>query len=243
MQYSINLLFLIAIIISAVSCGDNTINDKEQKSYQNDTVNKIINDTIVAKEQKFDVPIGETVSGFHYNSKGHLTYNGIEFKPAVKANKVNVPKFTISMLLPQRMAGAIAVDLDGQNFLFFLDLKNNTATPMQPVNSWNAAQEIYWSPSKRFMLAHCAYEGENFVSINTMTKKIVIMENLKPGKNFETLWMVDSEPKWLSNKDVLTFEVAEHCNPYEMNCDESGDTTTVRHKVRLDAETLKINKE
>ncbi len=243
MQSSFNLILYAVVIICAVSCAQNGTNKNELELKQKDTVNRNIIGTSEGQVQKFDISIGKKVNGFHYNSNGTLTYNEKSFTPSITANKANVPKFNISMLLSEEIAGAIAIDVDGQNFLFFLNLQNYTATPMQPTNSWNAAQEIYWSPTKTYMVAHCVYEGESFISLNTQTKKIVKMESLKPGKNYETIWTVESEPKWLTDKDVLTFKVAEYCNPYEVDCSKNGDSAIARYNVNLNAKTLQIVKE
>lgn len=256
MQTQLKILFTVAIIFSLFACGTNSmkekelelkerelaIREKELELKQKDSALRVDKNAITFKEQKFEVPLGKTVNEFSYSKIGQLMFNGKAFTPNIKATPAYVSKFKISLLDSKEIAGAIAVDIDGQNFAFLLNLTDMTATPLQTSNSWNAAQEIYWSPSTKFMLAFCAYEGENFISINTDSKDIVRMNNLKPGTNYQTWWMVDDEPKWQENRDVLEFTVAEYCNPFEVECGESADKALAKFKVNLDAETLEISK-
>ncbi len=191
----------------------------------------------------FSVPLGEVVNGFKFSGNGELTYDENQFSPALYVNTNNIMEFKISMVPEKHWAGAIAVDGDGQNALFFLDLTDMIATPMQS-GKWNAAQEIFWSPSLNYMVALCAYEGERFVSFNTQTKKIIEVSLEKPNNNNQTIWHIDSELNWLEDNDVLVFEVAEYCNPYEGNCGEDNKNMNIvlaRYNVDLNAATLSIN--
>lgn len=256
MRIQLKIFFTTVMLITLFGCDTNTtkekelelkerelaIREKELELKQKDSAQGTTKNATVLQEQKFEVPLGKTVNGFNYSRIGQLTFNGKHFAPNIKATIANVPKFKISMLDEKNIAAAIALDIDGQNFLFLLDLSSMTATPFQTTDSWNAAQEIYWSPSTKYMVALCAYEGESFVSINTVSKRIVKMGNLKPGNNYETRWIVDNEPKWDGNKDILVFNVAEYCNPYEAECGENADKVLSKFKVNLDASTLKIFK-
>ncbi len=194
---------------------------------------------------EFTVGLGKTVNGFNFSRKGALTYNGKRFTPALTVNVKNITEFKISMLEQKKWAGAIAVDGDGQNTLFFLDLAKMTSTPMQKRGSWNAAQKIYWSPSQKYMVALCAYEGESFVRIDTKTKSVrdVGVSYTEPGNNYETMLRITDEPRWSGNKDILVFNVNKYCNPYEGNCGEGNrnvNRVLARYKISLNIATLKM---
>lgn len=214
--------------------------EKELEMKLRDYPKKTKNDNLIIQEQKFKVPLGKTINGFHYSSNGQLTYNGINFSPNIKAITAYVAEFKISLLNAKKIAGAIAMDMDGQNFLFLLDLSTMTAVPLQMANSWNAAIEMYWSPSQKYMVALCSYEGQNFISINTETKKIV-RNGLSPANNDEVRWVVDNEPQWSENKDIMIFNVAEYCD-YHVDCGENSNKALAKYKINLDAATLIITK-
>lgn len=100
---------------------------------------------------------------------------------------------------------------------------------------WSAAQKIFWSPSGRYMLTLCAYEGYRFISIDLQTKDIVEGGFLgREGK----LWGITDEPHWITGTDVLSFTVAETCNPYnEPNCD--AQRVVAKYSISLNPATLK----
>lgn len=116
------------------------------------------NETVKAVE--FVVPLGKTVSGFNFSRRGALTYNGKPFSPAIVIDPKRIAEFKISLLPEQKIAGAIGVDQNGFNLLYFLDTTKMT----QEENGESAAYQILWSPSKRFMIALCEYEGQSLVT-------------------------------------------------------------------------------
>lgn len=196
-----------------------------------------------SKATEFKVSRGKTVSGFSFSRNGALTYNKKRFSPSVTV-RIDVTEFAISMLTQKKWAGAIAVDGDGQNQSFFLDTAKMTATPMQERGEWNAAQKIYWSPSQRYMVALCAYEGNSFVRIDTKTKSVRHTFLSKPDESEATMWRIDNEPRWSGNKDILVFNVAEYCNPYDGYCGENSrnvNKVLARYKVNLNITTLRIS--
>jgi hypothetical protein len=250
-------LFLLTTntILALASCGINTteekknepsetklsIQQKELEPNTNDFPKITQKDKFIGQEQEFEIPLGKSTYGFSYSNYGELTFNGIKFTPNVISSTTNVPKFKISFLDTEQIAGAIAMDIDGQNYLFFLDLSTMTAVAMQETKSWNAAREIYWSPSRKYMVAWCAYEGEFFIRIDTESKEI-LTNALKSDSNQETMWQVDNEPRWSGNEDIMIFNVAEYCNPFVIDCGDAFDKVLSKFKVSLDAATLRISK-
>lgn len=167
---------------------------------------------------EFEVPLGGASNGFTYTRRGSLFYNGRNFSPSVTANIDDVQKFKISFLPSSGLAGVISVDGDGQNRLFLLNLNDFSSIPMQLPGHWNAAQKVFWSPSRKYMVALCAYEGERFVSMDLNTMRMVEGEFLGRG---DRIWGIKGEPRWLSSSDVLVFNVGEYCNPYDNpNCSD-----------------------
>ncbi len=248
------IIYTITFCFTLISCGQNDLKKKELelkekelalrekelllKQEKSEGRTKINNR--ILNEQKFELPLLNSINGFKYSKSGELTFHGKSFSPKVKATTEYVPLFKISMLPEKNIAGAIAMDQDGQNFLFLLDLNSMSATPLQPYESWNAAQEIFWSPSTKYMLALCAYEGQSFISIDLDTKAIKKMGSLKPGKNHETMWVVDNTPKWDGENDILVFNIAEYCNPYVADCNNEINKKIATFKVNLDASNLNI---
>ena len=196
------------------------------------------------KVDEFTVNRGETSNGFRLALNGALTYEGKTFTPRITVNK-SIANFTISFL-NKKWAGGIANDQYGQHLSYFLDTTKMTATPMQKPGSWNAAVKILWSPSQRYMVALCAYEGDSFVRIDTKTKNVrdVGISYTEPASNYETMLRIIDEPRWSRNSDVLLFNVAKYCNPYEGSCGEGNrnvNRVLARFGVTLDVATLRIS--
>ena len=188
----------------------------------------------------FDVPLGRTESNFIYANNGSLRYRGKNFSPTVTVNTSDVSRFKVSLLKSKNLAAAISVDGDGQNKLFLLNLSSFTSTPLQRQGMWNAAQEVFWSPSQKYMVALCAYEGERFIRIDLNTKQILEGDFLKKGNK---VLSIKDNPRWIPNTDTLTFFVNETCNPYEdPNC--TGDRINkvlAIYEIGIDAATLKLS--
>ncbi len=182
---------------------------------------------------EFALPLGNTVSEFTYSKSGTILYKGKKFNPAVTSRPDDVPTFRISLLKERGLAGAIAEDVDGQNRLFLLDLKTSVSTPLQPPGMSSAAQRVFWSPSGRYMLALCTYEGQRFVGVELKSKKVSEGDFLAANGR---LWAIKGDPHW-DAADSLLFTVEETCNPYdEPDCDVERVLAT--YLVRLDAATL-----
>jgi hypothetical protein len=191
------------------------------------------------KATEFTVSRGKTVSGFSFSRSGVLTYNKKRFSPSVIVGK-EITEFKISKLTQKKWAGAIAVHENGLNQSFFLDTAKMTATPLLANSEgWNAAKKIYWSPSLKYMVVYCAYEGHSFVRIDTKTKSMRDTFIDKPGGSEATMWRIDTEPRWSGNKDILVFNVDEICNFYDYDCGE--DKVLARYKVNLNITTLRIS--
>jgi hypothetical protein len=181
------------------------------------------------------VPLGQSVSGFTFSKTGSLTYRGKPFSPAVAVRANSVSAFKIDFRKDNRFAGAISEDGDGQNSAFLLDLSSLVSTPLQQAGKWSAAQKLFWSPSGRYMLALCSYEGQRFISVDLQTKKVVEGDFL--GRK-ETLWGIVDEPRWTERPEALAFTVNETCNAYDgANCDP--ERVIARYSVSLDPATLK----
>ena len=181
------------------------------------------------------IPLGKTVSEFTFSQSGTLSYKGKPFNPAVKVKPDSVQSFRISLNKDKERAGAIAEDLDGQNSLYLLELDTHSATPLQKPGTWSAAQQVFWSPSGRYMLALCTYEGQRFIGIDLKTKQVTEGDFLgSEGK----LWRISDEPRWAKDADILTFTVEETCSPYDdPNCDP--ERVLARYSISLDPATLK----
>lgn len=189
---------------------------------------------------KFILKQGESNNGFYFSQNGELLYQGNSLSPKLTLNVKYISKVYIEILKENNFAGIIAVDIDGQNSLFFLDLDEMSSTKVHS-NSWNAAQQLFWSPSRYYMLAWCVYEGESFFRIDTRTKKFISMGVLKPGNNYTTRWKLTNEPTWMDSKDILTFNVGEFCNPYEVDdCGETLKIPIAKYKVHLNPINLSI---
>jgi hypothetical protein len=182
------------------------------------------------------VPLGKTVGDFTFSKGGTLSYRGKSFNPVVQVRAEYIPSFRISMSRDGQLAGAIAEDVDGQNSLYLLDLRTLVATPFQKPRMSSAAQQVFWSPSGRYMLALCAYEGQRFVGADLKTKKVVEGDFLG-GR--DKRWVITDEPLWEKKSDLLMFTVNETCDPYEeRDCDPERVLAT--YKASLDPATLKI---
>jgi hypothetical protein len=82
-------------------------------------------------------------------------------------------------------------------------------------------QHTLLSPSQRYMVVHCSYSGDSFVSIDLQSRRVLIGNHLgwEPAvvdpndRNapFGTkIWRLTSDPQ---STDVLTFSVDEYCTP------------------------------
>lgn len=182
------------------------------------------------------VPLGKTAGDFTFAKSGVLSYKGKAFNPAVKVRADSIQSFRISLSGNKHWAGAIAEDVDGQNSIYLLELDTLAATPLQQAGMWSGAQQVFWSPSGRYMLALCAYEGQRFIGVDLKTKKVIEGDSLgREGK----LWAITDEPRWGKGSDSLTFTVDETCNPYdEADCDPERVLAT--YSASLDPATLKI---
>jgi hypothetical protein len=100
---------------------------------------------------------------------------------------------------------------------------------------WSGAQQVFWSPSGRYMLALCSYEGQRFIGVDVQTKTVVEGDFLGPeGK----LWAITDEPRWAKGTDTLMFTVNETCSPYdEPDCDP--ELVLAKYTVSLNPATLK----
>jgi hypothetical protein len=185
---------------------------------------------------EFEVHQGNTLNGFTYSSNGTLTYSQKSFSPGVSVNTEHVSAFKVSFLKQRNMAAAIAIDSYGHNKLFLLDLNDYSSTPMQEEGSWSAAQEVFWSPSQRYMVAFCSYEGERFEGFDLNTKRIISSGFMGPD---DRIWRISKTPHWLENKDVLVFNVNEHCNYYDDPCDP--ENILAAYEIRLNAASLRYS--
>lgn len=86
---------------------------------------------------KFDVPVGRTVRGFTYSREGRLSYRGESFRPSVAVNSSDVTKFSVFFFHSKNLAGVIAMDVDGQNKSFLLDLNDFSSLPMRLLDQIN----------------------------------------------------------------------------------------------------------
>jgi len=188
-----------------------------------------------AQVTEVTVPIGKTSDGFSFSTAGALSYKGKPFNPAVQVKAESVQSFRISLRGDKGFAGAIAEDGDGQNSAYLLNLGSQTATPLQKAGTWSAAQQLFWSPSGRYMLALCSSEGQRFIGVNLQTEKVIDGDFLGPkGK----LWTLTDTPRWPKGSDKLVFTVNETCNPFDAsNCDP--EKVLARYTVSLDPATLK----
>jgi hypothetical protein len=188
---------------------------------------------------EFEVPLGKTVNGFTYSQNGELLFQGKSFHSTIKANTSDVPKFKISILRSENIAAAIAMDCDGKNLLFSIDLSRVTSQPMQASDTASAALKIFWSPSKKYMLALCSYEGERFISLDLNNKRSINGDFIGPFS--DRIWRIKDNPQWMGQTDVLGFTVDEICNYYDNpNCDGK---VLAAYKVRLEASSLEIKVE
>lgn len=186
---------------------------------------------------EFDIPLGSTVNDFTYTSSGDLLYQQKPFSPKVSVSPNDVSAFKISFLKSRNMSAAISIDGDGHNKLFLLDMSNYSSTAMQEPDMASAAQKVFWSPSQKYMVALCSYEGERFIGINLSTKRLTEGDFLGPS---DKMWRISNDPYWLENTDVLVFNVTEHCNPYDdANCNSSK--VLAAYEIRLDPASIKYS--
>jgi hypothetical protein len=180
------------------------------------------------------VTIGKTSGAFALSNDGSLLYRTQQFRPAIKVNTDSVRSFSIVPRKDGKFAGALAQDSDGQNFAFLLNLIDFSSTPLQAAGKWSAAQSFFWSPSGKYLLALCSYEGHRFVGIDVETRTLTEGPFLG-GAN--RLGLVEDTPTWYEQEDVLLFLLAEKCSPYEEeNCDTSK--TLARYLVVLSPSSL-----
>lgn len=191
----------------------------------------------VAMIQEFDVPLGKAINGFTYTNKGELMYQGRQFTPRVLASPESVPKFHMSMVKNKKIAGAIAWDMDGQSYVQQLDLASMTATPHK---GWDASYKMYWSPSYRYLVTLCYYEGSSIMSINTRTKKSDSISDFTPDLQ-GIMWRIEGEPKWDGQNDILIFDIDVDVSLYG-DYVEPPKGALGRYRVFLDAVTMKFLK-
>jgi hypothetical protein len=189
-------------------------------------------------DETIRVPVGKTAGDFTYLKDGTLVFKNGPFSPPVKMSPDSVQSFKISIRKDAAFAGAIAEDSDGMNDAFLLDLTSYTSTPMQEVTQHSAAQQIFWSPSGRYMLALCAYEGQRFISVDLYARKVVEGDFLGSEGNIGT---IAGDPTWVKGSDVLTFAIKETCNVYD-NPDCDREKVLGTYTVALDAKTLAMTR-
>lgn len=183
---------------------------------------------------EFEVPLGRTVKGFTYTSR-QLSYRGRAFRFAAPLDPQYTPKFRISLNENRQLAAVIAVNSEGESPAYVIDL--NTYLVIDP--GQGADQKAYWSPSGRYVIFHCAYEGERFISVNLTTRKSLSGGDLSTT---EKMWDVYGDPEWVEGRDTLLLKVQERCNPYgNTRCTgaRTHEVTAVR-ELLLDAATLKF---
>lgn len=184
------------------------------------------------------VPIGRTEGGFTFTSDGSLLYHQKQFQPAFTVRTDSVRSFRISLRDDGKFAGAIAEDSDGQNSAFVLDLTGLSAIPLQPAGKWSGVQRVFWSPSGKHLVALCSYEGQRLMGVNLESRKVSDGEFLGGSGH---LGVIEDEPSWYREEDVLLFILAETCDPYDApECDASK--VLARYLVMVDPETLSMNR-
>jgi len=205
----------------------NTVDIKVVESYPTSKDGAKITDIV-----NFEIPINKIFYEFTYTQGGILIYQGRKFNPSVIANINDVRKFKVSILRPKGLAAAIAVDNDGKHKLFFIDLNKGTSILVPGC----AALDVFWSPSQKYLVTLCSYEGQWFVSIDLYTQKIRKGVFLGPSNK---IWLIKDKPHWIGTSDVLSFVVDEFCNYYENpNCGRNMILAT--YVVHLDAVSFKI---
>jgi hypothetical protein len=191
----------------------------------------------------FDVPIGSTVQAFTFSKSGELLYKAKPFVPPVLERK-DTKSFHIQLVPSRNLAAATGKDIDGQNTLYLLKLNVAASIPFQRGwVKWVAPWNTYWSPSGKYLIALCAYEGERFLRAAIKSGEVVDGPFLtSPDK--KRSWSVHGEPQWVGNTDVLALSVDERCDALNDGCGSDDpkviDKVLGRHKVLLDAETLSL---
>jgi|CXWL01.1.fsa_nt_gi hypothetical protein len=184
------------------------------------------------------VAIGKPAGAFTLSNDGSLLYRTKQFRPAIKVNTDTVRSFSIVPRKDGKFAGALAQDSDGQNFAFLLKLTDFSSTPLQAAGKWSAAQSFFWSPSGRYLLALCSYEGHRFVGIDVESRKLTEGPFLGSANR---LGLVENAPTWYEQEDALLFILAEKCSPYEEeNCDTTK--TLARYLVVLSPSNLGMSR-
>lgn len=187
------------------------------------------------KYTEFVIARGETTNGFTFTTDGVLLYNKAIFSPPVSARYPDIPKFKISILNSKQLAAAISLDQDGKTQLFLMDLKKGTS---REIYEGGVASQIYWSPSGKYLVVLCSYEGERFISIDLATGKVLNKDFIKP-KDPKRLWRITKDfPAWAGKSDFLEFTVNEICNYYEDH--ECGEKIFAVHSLKMDAASLTI---
>ncbi|HZS09338.1 MAG TPA: hypothetical protein VFD58_31175 [Blastocatellia bacterium] len=184
---------------------------------------------------EFEVPPGRTVRGFAYANR-RLSYQGRAFRLAAEPDPQTTPRFRISLLEARGLAAAIAVDTDGQSSGYVLDLRNYSVIGLPK----EAAQKAWWSPSGRYVVFHCAYEGEAFVGVDLHARK-VLRGDFPVAR--DRIWHLSGEPHWLEGQDVLALTMKEYCNPYDNpRCDEAQRPRLLAiREVRLDVAAFRYS--
>jgi hypothetical protein len=201
-----------------------------------------------AQGADFELTGGASLNGFTYTQQGALQYRGRAFSPAVTANPY-VARFRISRSPSSPLAVAIADGAYGDNRLYLLDTE--TFVSRREINC--TPQRMLLSPSQRYMVVHCLYSHDSFVSIDLQSRRVLIGNHLgwEPAvvdpndwnaPSGKKIWRLASEPQWMGSTDVLTFGVDEYCTPgTSRSCtDQAASTATASYEVRLDAATLQV---
>jgi hypothetical protein len=201
-----------------------------------------------AQGADFEVTGGASLNGFTYTQQGALQYRGRAFSPAVTANPHNVARFSISRSPSSPLAVAISYGPYGDNRLYLLDTE--TFESRREIHC--TPQRTLLSPSQRYMVVHCLYSFDSFVSIDLQSRRVLIGNRLgrepavvDPNEERVSgtkIWRLASEPKWMGSTDVLTFSVDEYCTPgYSGPCTgQAAITATESYEARLDAATLQV---
>jgi len=219
--------FLVAIAIA--SLADTPRKDKQRAA---------------APQNAFDINRGVAEHGFSYEQSGSLLFNGKRFKPSVSGTK-DMPRFHIALSPGGRFAAAAGKDIDGQDTLYLLKLNVLTAVPFQrgQYRSVGGVIGTWWSPSGKYLVALCAYEGQRFVRADIKTGELVDGPWLK-ATDKHVLWAVKGAPQWDGNTDVLKVTVDESCDPYDGDCGPNAVNSgkvIATHTVILDADTLALS--
>ncbi len=206
---------------------------------------------------RFVVKLGQTINDFSFLESGELQYKGRPFNPPIslksqfeyitKEFKKDYKtyyewKFSISIHPQGNYAGVITVDQDGKDGLTLVNLNTLSAKECNMESGMPAwgVQNIFWSPSGKYMIGQCKYEGEWFVRADLGAERFKAIERLGNG---DKMWGIKSEPTWANSNDVLVFNIDEFYDPYaamETGRTKDLDKILAKYEVQLNAGDLKI---